>query len=136
MIEQVRLATIVVEGKPDLRAVGRDDVLTRPRKEPHERAELGDERERVEHERDQETGRLPDEGREALEHAADAVEEEHQREDPEQDQQPSLVVLEHIRGRGHEASSGQFTPTTWSFDTRSTKPTMKSFPVSSLPVTV
>ena len=74
-------------------------------------------------------------GGEAFEHAADSVEEEDQREDPEKDQQAPLVVLEHIRARGHDPSCRQFTPTTASFATRSTNPTTKSIPSVVFPVT-
>ena len=47
-----------------------------------------------------------------FQHVADPVEDQDDREDPKEDQQPLLVVLEDVRGRRQESSDGQFTPTT------------------------
>ena len=86
MIDQIRLSAVVVEAESELGVVRRHRVGARTRQEPHEQTELRDEREGVEDERDEEARHLADERREAFEDAADAVEEEDQRQDPKKDQ--------------------------------------------------
>src|SRR5438093_13388992 len=76
-----------------------------------------------------------DEHAEAFQNAPEAVEGDQQREDPKQDQQPAHVPVQQEREVVHGIAWGQFTPTTWSFATRSTKPTMKSDPSEVFPVT-
>jgi hypothetical protein len=112
VIDEIRLSAVVVEAEPELGVVGCHRVGARAREEPHEQAELRDEREGVEDEGDEKARHLADECGETFEHTPDAIEEEDQREDPQKDQQAPLVVLEHIRARRHYSSCRQFTPTT------------------------
>jgi hypothetical protein len=112
VVDEIRLAPIVVEAESELWVFRRHRVGAGPRHEPHEGAELRYERKRVEDQCDEQPGHLANKGGQSFEHAADAVEEQDQREDPQKDQQAPLVVFEHIRARRDESSGRQFTPTT------------------------
>ncbi len=97
VVEQIGLPAVILKREADLRLIRRDGIGTRPRHEPHQDAELHDHHERVEEQQNEQLRRLPDHVQDPLEDAADAVEADRGTDDDEQDQQPFLVVIQHVR---------------------------------------
>ena len=102
MLEQVRLAAVVLERQTDLRAVRRDRVGTRPREEPHEAGELRDAGDQQEEELDDQLRRGSDELADAFPEASQSVEDDQEQDDHEEDDEPPQVVVQHVRRRAHE----------------------------------
>ena len=112
MVNEVGLAAIVVEAQSDLRIVGRHRIRSRTRHEPHHPDEPADVDDHQDDQLDEEGRTVRDERAKAFDDVADVVEVQHDHGDPKEDQQTPFVVLEHVRGRREDPSSGQFTPTT------------------------
>ena len=102
VLEEVRLAAVVLERQADLRAVRRHRVGARARQEPHEPGELRDPGDEQEDELDDELRHRRDELADSLPQASQSDHQHREEEDHEQDDEPSEVVMQDVRGRSDE----------------------------------